>query len=212
MARTKGARNANYEERRRDLARRALEAFIDDNGTPRSFRAIARALETDPSTLRHYFGDADGLFRATFETLYEDARAFADDVRALLDQPPEVALLGAAQSLVEGWRIGVGHICHVAMVAGLASPVRGPIAVDTFFEPIYRLTEELVSAYADRGALIVDDPREVSWTLISPVLMALVHQDSLGGGAQHPMDIDAFCERHVRRVVGGIAPKSKPKP
>lgn len=205
MGRTPGTRNANYEERRANLAARALRAFLGPDGQPASFRAIAQSLGEDPRTLRHYFGNADGLYRATFETLQERSQRFRDDVLRRRDEGPTAALTYFCRSFLTGWSYGMDCVFHVALAGGIESEARGPVVVDHLLEPMFATLEELLAHYADAGELAMVDPRMAALSFLSPLLFALLHQDSLGGRAIRPLDIEAFVDDHVGRFVRGVA-------
>ena len=44
-------------------------------------------------------------------------------------------------------------------------------------------------------------------TLLSPVLLALLHQDALHGRRCRPLDVEAFVHTHVRSWLSGHAPR-----
>lgn len=207
MGRTPGTRNANYEERRANLAAAALHAFLGPSGQPASFRAIAQELGEDPRTLRHYFGNADGLYEATFQTLQARSQRFRDAVFARRDDGPSAALLHYCHSLVEGWGYGLDTVFHVALAGGLENEVRGPVVVEHFLEPTLSVGEELFTYFHATGELAIPDPRAASIAFLPPLIFALVHQHSLRGHGIRPLDIDAFITDHVRRFVAGSSPE-----
>lgn len=57
MARTKGSRNAGYDEQRAVLARKVGAALQLEGGVNASLRELAGHADTSVATLRHYFGD-----------------------------------------------------------------------------------------------------------------------------------------------------------
>ncbi len=206
MGRRPGTRNANYEERRANLAQAALQAFLGPQGQPASFRAIAQALGEDPRTLRHYFGNADGLFRATFETLEDRSRHFRDDVFAKREEGPVATLTHFCHSFLTGWSYGMDQLFHVALAGGLENDVRGPIIVHHLLEPTLLTVEELLDYYVQCGELDVD-PRMGALSFVPPLLFGLLHQDSLRGRDIRPLDLEGFVDDHVARFVAGCRPE-----
>ncbi|MEM6931797.1 MAG: hypothetical protein AAF602_33000 [Myxococcota bacterium] len=207
MGRTRGTRNANYAERRANLAQAALQAFLGPGGQPASFRAIAQALGEDPRTLRHYFGNADGLYEATFETLEARSRHFRDEVYARRHEGPTAALTHFCQSLLTGWAYGMDHMFHVALAGGLENDVRGPVVVKHLLEPTLETVEDLLTHFIETGELELADPRMGALSFLPPLLLGLLHQDSLRGRDIRPLDLEAFVADHVRRFVAGCAPR-----
>ncbi|MEN0064441.1 MAG: hypothetical protein AAGA48_20000 [Myxococcota bacterium] len=208
MGRTPGTRNANYEMRRATLAEAALRAFLGPSGQPNSFRAIAQEIGEDPRTLRHYFGNADGLYQATFETLKERSQRFRDEVLSRRDQGPLAALTFYCQSMSTGWGYGMDRVFHVALACGLENEVRGPVVIEHLFEPMLSVGEELFAYYAETGALDIRDPRMAAVSFLPPLLFALIHQDSLRGREVRPFDVQGFIADHVDRFIAGRLPKA----
>jgi len=207
MGRTPGTRNANYEERRANLAAAALRAFLGPGGQPASFRAIAQELGEDPRTLRHYFGNADGLYQATFETLKERSQRFRDEVFERREEGPRAALTHFCHSFLTGWSYGIDQVFHVALAGGLENEIRGPVVVHHLLEPMLGVGEDLLRYYGETGELDVPDARAASLSFLPPLIFALLHQDSLRGRALRPLDLESFVDDHVARFVVGCTPR-----
>ena len=77
MGRTSGTRNANFEEKKRAYARRALDSWLE-SGPGASLREIAAGADMSMSNLRHYFGDREGLFEAITVSALERGRPHMD--------------------------------------------------------------------------------------------------------------------------------------
>jgi AcrR family transcriptional regulator len=198
MARTKGARNADYQESRLELARQVRVGLVSDGGMRKSLRQLAAAAGTSVATLKHYFGDRDGLVEAVMESVRIDgaphqARASnpgTTDVRESLD-----ALL---RGLTQAWRRHQVGVMHGAMLSeGLAQKKLGPLYVTLLLEPMLQVGEQLLQRHIDAGRLARCDVRQASLLLLSPAVMALLHQDNLSGASCRPLDLEAFLAAHV---------------
>ena len=66
-----------------------------------------------------------------------------------------------------------------------------------------RLIEELVEA----GELVETDitARALALTIVSPVLLALLHQHELGGEQCRALDVSAFASTHLDLVLKGLS-------
>ncbi|MEL6349963.1 MAG: hypothetical protein AAFV53_43075 [Myxococcota bacterium] len=208
MARTKGSRNTNYEARRAELAARALPAFLKTGGHPASFRSLARDIGVDASTLRHYFGDYDGLFQAAFQHLEQGSRVFREPFNTFAKLPPEQGLRDALMSVLTGWKNGMDHLFNVALIGGLGNKVRGPAVVEYLLEPSLSAFDDLLSAYAEQGVFHVRDPRASSLMALTPLYFLLLHQHGLSGEARYPSDIEDYLDQHIHLILRAHQPNT----
>ncbi len=208
MARTRGSRNAGYDEQRAVLARKATEALQMEGGVSASMRELAEHAGTSVATLRHYFVDREGLLRAVMESL----RAEAAPYLAMAAQPKfgnvRASLLDFLKGLSTAWfRFGVGKMYASTLAVGLGTRPIGPAFVNHVLEPLLQTGEGLIRQHVERGELEVSDVRHASLTFLSPVVLALLHQDSLLGAECRPLDVPAMLETHVDVFVRAFAPK-----
>jgi AcrR family transcriptional regulator len=203
MGRPPGARNVDHEQRRTELVD-AVSAALMQLGAGASLRQLAESAGTHVTVLRHYFGDRSGLVRAVM------ARAHAQSApyRAAASAPraPDVtgAIATQLREIVMAWRrFGVGRLHVVGIGEGLGSGELGPAYVSEVLEPTLVPCEALLTALIERGDLDPIDVRAGALALVAPVVLALFHQDELGGRACRPLDVDAFVEEHARRWLAG---------
>ena len=82
MARTAGARNADFVQRRKALIDKArLRLSSQDGGVPSS-RELALAAGVSVPTLRHYFGTREALVKAVFTNALEGASVHLQRARS----------------------------------------------------------------------------------------------------------------------------------
>lgn len=198
MARTSGSRNARYEEQRAGLARKVGEALRGEAGVSASLRTLAREAGTSVATLRHYFKDRDGLLRAVMEGLRADAAPYLAMSAQPLFGDVRTSLLRFLKGLSTAWfRYRVGAIYASSLAVGLANRQIGPSFVNHVLEPLLQTGESLLRQHVERGELHSDDVRHASLMLLSPVVFALLHQDSLLGAECRPLDVPRMLETHV---------------
>jgi len=206
MGRPPGARNDGFDARRRELARRALESLTKHRGQA-SLRDMAREAEVSIPTLKHYFGDREGAVAEALRTAREGAEPHlqrtADPGRRGLKNSLETL----AQELAVAWSVfGVGPMFAAGMVAGMFDGKTGPAYLDGVLEPTVLAIEARLRVHARRGeaALDPDDEhavRTAALAFVSPLLVALLHQNQLFGRSCRPLDLDRFIATHVDGFV-----------
>lgn len=203
MARPVGTRNPGYEQKRRRLAEAAIEPILELDGLPLSLRQTARAAGVSVPTMRHYFGDLDGVIRAAFELMRERGEPYINQAAGQTETPAPLreSLRWVVSFLRYGWSQGLDRMHEAGLARGLSRPVRGHAYVDTLLEPMVQATEARLKLHQQRGELVECDLRQAALSLVSPVLVALLHQDGLDGAACRPLDLDAFVSAHLEFFV-----------
>lgn len=178
------------------------------DGVRASLRELASAAGTSVATIKHYFKDRDGLLRAVLESQHLDAAPYlamaampvAGDVRASL---------GAYLAGLRGawFEHGVGVIQATSLAGGLANEALGPSYVNHILEPLLGTCETLLRRHVELGDLGPMDPRVAALQLLSPVVLALLHQDSLSGASCRPLDLDAFFAEHLAAFLRAWPPR-----
>ena len=198
MARTTGARNADYEQARWALARKVRPAVFSDGGVRASFRELATAGGTSVSTLKHYFGDRAGLIRAVLESQRLDAAPFLAMASAPTTADLRQSLERYVWGLRQAWFVhGVGNIEARSLATGLSESSFGPAYVNAILEPLLQSFEQLLTVHIERGEMAPCDVRFAALSFLSPIVLGLLHQDSLSGKTCRPLDLDAFLARHL---------------
>lgn len=207
MGRLKGSRNRDYDERRHALAMSVASALVDDTGAPRSVKELASRVSVAVPTLLHYFGDRDGIVKAAFEAVGAEGAARVSLLDELATRPLAPALEGFATNLLDAFRgFGLGRIFSSALSLSLGHPDLGPQFLKHLLEPTLQHAEQLALALEARGELVVPDVRAFAVTFVSPLVLALLHQDSLGGRHERALNLDAFLKSHLEVVLRGVTP------
>ncbi len=188
------------------MARQARDALMQ-HGAGASLRDISATTQTSLSNLLHYFGDRDGLLDAVAEVLDRDAAPWlklaasleGDDVAEILDRYFMLLLIG--------WQNGLARVFEVGLAEGIGQERRGMSTVNHLLEPTLQSLEELLGNLVGRQMLPEQDLRAAALSLLSPVLLALIHQDALYGHRCRPLDVEAFVRRHVRSWLSGHGPR-----
>jgi AcrR family transcriptional regulator len=202
MSRPAGSRNADFDKTRNEILDRVVHA-VAQHPAKSSFAELAEVSGVSRTTLRHYFSSRDDLLLAMLEhmrRLSEKAGA-AFPVSAAL--PLDEALRLALHRLVFAWRVGVGALFGAGLLWGLGSGELGPAYVTNMLEPMLVSFEGHITSRMVGEGFDDTDARHAALALVSPVVMALLHQEALHGATCRPLDIDVFVEAHLQRFLAG---------
>lgn len=207
MGRPTGSRNRDYAQTRYALACAVGQHLLRPGGEPATFTDLAAAAGVSPTTLKHYFADRDGVFDAVMEVALTDSSRYLDDAAAPGGRTPEESLGGLVAGTVEAWRrFGLGRLFACSLAWGLEHQRRGPAFLEGVLEPFLQAAERLLAAHVERGELAPVDVRATALGLLAPVVLALLHQDSLGGHTTRRLDVEQFARQHLETVLHGIGP------
>lgn len=206
MARPQGSKNRDHDETRHRLASSLAPHLLRADGEPATFKDLAAASGVSPATLKHYFGDRAGVVAAVAEAFAVEAQPH---LAAMTEVPPGMAVATSLTEVLlgfqEAWRRhGAGRAFAGGIAVGLEHRDNGPVVVDRMLEPLLQAMERLLEVHVERGDLPPIPLREAALSVVAPVLLALLHQDSLGGATCRHLDVDDFTRTHVRWVVRGL--------
>lgn len=204
MSRTAGARNADFEQRRNALIDKARIRLSAQDGDAPSFRELALAAGVSVATLRHYFGSREALIKAVFTLALQGAGKHLDRTRQTETHKDELqpVLEAFLSRLVQGWTSGhVGTLHRIGLAEGLRSPATGVDYLSDVLEPTLQALEARLRTYIAQGVIIECDTRHAGLMLLSPIILALLHQHDLGGTRCRPLDIPSLISEHVKVFV-----------
>lgn len=171
---------------------------------PSSLRELAAAAGVSTATLRHYFVNRDGLYRAMFER----ARELGAGHHLRLVNEPLQADVAASMRWVLEWILAgftipiVRHFHTIGLRVALESPSLGPIYLRDLLEPMLQSVEVRIERHQARGELVGRDPRITALQLVTPLFMALLHQQALCGEVERPLDLERLVDALVESVAG----------
>jgi AcrR family transcriptional regulator len=210
MARRRGSRNADYAQVREAILDR-LQRRIGLSGRYHlSLRELALEAEVTPSTLRHYFGDRGGVLAATFERVHHAGLPFIAAAATEGHGAAAESLAWFLDYLRTGWNLGVGKAHALGLTEGLGALPLGKSYLTHLLEPTLQAAEARIARHVAQGELAPCDVRHAALELLAPVVLALLHQQALGGEAVRRLDLDAFATDHLRRFLRGHAAGASP--
>ena len=168
-------------------------------------RELAQTAGVSVPTMRHYFGDRDGVIAAALGTM-KDVGRFHQNRAATenLDLPLEESLLWVLKQFAKGWVGGVGQLMTAGILIGANSETLGPAFVEATLEPSLEAFERRIANMQQLSQIQPDaDPRVAALALVCPVFMGLLHQIQLRGSTCRELNLDAFMAEHVVRFARG---------
>ena len=201
MARPAGARNAQFAERRAALIAKARERLALQTGEPPSFRELALAAGVSVATLRHYFGSREALIKAVFAHYLREGERHLQRTRIVdADESAlEPALKDFLERVVRGWtQESIGPLHRIGLAEGLRHPATALDYLQDVLEPTLQALESRLTVYVERGDLVACDTRHAALMLLSPLLLALLHQHDLGGTRCRPLALPTLIDEHVK--------------
>ncbi|MCB9664840.1 MAG: TetR/AcrR family transcriptional regulator [Alphaproteobacteria bacterium] len=202
MARPPGTPNRRHEERRRELLQGVLQRLLQPDAATVSMRELAASAGVSVPTLKHYFGDRDQLIVEVIAFMTQLGSPFLAETARDVPEGLEHSLRTWARRFRMAWEnFGVGTLFTTGLVLGARHPVVGPGFVDGLFEPLLQALEGRLAVHQERGELRPTDLRFAALELISPLVLAMLHQQQLGGRGCRPLDVDALLEHQLRSFV-----------
>ncbi len=199
MTRPAGSRNLRYDERRTELARRLRQRLAAPGRA--GLRELAECAGVTVPTLKHYFGDRDGVVKGVLEA----HSAFSGPHMQALRQPSGSfgkSIVEACAYIDLGLAIPVVTELHiVGLIEGVAHEECGPYYLGTMLEPILQAVEVRLSAHIARGEMRAADLRAAALQLVAPIYLAHLHQRLLGGAQLRPLDSTAHRSEHVEAFL-----------
>lgn len=208
MPRTKGVKNADYEIKRRELLDRMLPRFARLDVERPSLRQLASAADVTAPTLQHYFGDRIGVVAA----LLEEYRRRGENRLGLVSQangPFAESMREFAHAFVWGMQAGtgvrLGDVLAASLCEGLADPQVSPLALCNIIDPAVDALTTRLEVHAGRGEMMETDLRAAALMLLSPLLLAVLHQDQMKGRESRRIELSALAEEVSSAFVRAYA-------
>jgi AcrR family transcriptional regulator len=185
-----------------------------------SLRDLAAAAEVSVPTLRHYFGVRREVIDALLEESLRLGRAGLD-AQSKSDAPfPESirqysrALIGALSAQRD---VKLGDLFAMSLGEGLLDVGVSQSTLRHTLEPTIETLEARLAHHVARGEMIDTDIRTAALMLLSPLLLASLHQNQLQGAGCRPMALEttaddlsaAFVRAYARQPATADAPKNK---
>lgn len=169
-----------------------------------SLRQLAESAGVSVPTLRHYFGDRAEVV----EAMLEEYRRQGEERLKWVAAPQgtfETSVRQFCYSMVAGMTaplpVRLGDVFAVGIAEGLLDSDIGPAALRNIVDPAVDACRARLQAHVDRGEMIPADTRSAALMLLSPLLIAVLHQDQMHGSSCSPMDLYGLADRVTEAFV-----------
>lgn len=199
MARPRGSRDRDYADKRSALLAAARSHLSAPEGRRASFRDLAAACGVSLPTLRHYFGDRRSLVAEIMAFALQEGERYL----ALAAQPSGAYAQSIADlvgMISQGLSRGVLPLQVIGLGEGFADAKAGSAYLDHVLEPILTAITARLDVHVSRGEMRQVETRFAAIALLSPLLLAHLHQHALGGAADYPMPMAS----HDAALVDGF--------
>ena len=208
MSRPKGSRDGDHEAKRRDLLARMTLHMVRRDGARPSLRELAGAAGVSVPTLRHYFGDRSQTIDAVLAECLRRGRPGLDAQRSS-DKPFAQSIADYAADLVLALTapktVRLGDVFAISLAEGFLDPSLGSATLTHILDPTIEALRVRLAEHVQRGEMIATDLRAAAMVLVSPLLMACLHQQQLRGHVTSPLEMPRLVEDVVAAFVRAYA-------
>lgn len=208
MSRPKGSRDADHEAKRRDLLAKMTLHMVRRDGARPSLRELATAAEVSVPTLRHYFGDRAQTIDAVLAECLRRGRPGLDAQRCS-DKPFDQSVADYAADLVLALTapktVRLGDVFAISLAEGFLDPSMGPSALTHILDPTLEALQARLREHVERGEMIDTELRAAAMVLVSPLLLACLHQHQLHGHVTSPMVMSTLVYDVVAAFIRAYA-------
>lgn len=196
MPRPKGSRDADHETKRRELLRRMSIRMMRREVVRPSLRDLAGAAQVSVPTLRHYFGGRPQVVDAILAECLRLGR-HGLDAQSQSDQPFAQSIQDYALALVRALQaprdVRLGDLFAVSLAEGLLDAQVSRSALEHIVEPTLVVLETRLRHHIGRGEMIEANVRAAALMLLSPLLVACLHQEQMNGSALRPLALEELA-------------------
>jgi len=204
VARPTGSRDKQFETRRVALLAAARQHLGAPGGRNASFRDIATACGVSVSTLTHYFGTRTALVAAIMEQAGREGAIYLA-MAAQPSGPFARSIADLVRSIGQGFEFGVLTLQVIGLSEGFADPAAASAYLGHHLEPILGAIATRLDAHMALGDMRPVDRRFAAILLLSPMVIARLHQSPLGGATGFPLSLPDFDAMHAESFVRAFA-------
>lgn len=210
MARKTGDRNRDYQQKREQILAALQVRLLKEDAARISMSELAAAAGVSVSSLRHHVGTRAEAIGAVLARLGRLGAPFLASVEAPPTEPLAASLRWVLTSVLQGLRFGVLEIHALGIATGLRDPAVGPTYLSEILEPTLRCVEVRLQHHIDSGELPPCDVRLAALSLLSPLILAALHQTGLGGACVRPLPLERVCDEQLERFLRAYGPADPP--
>lgn len=187
MARTIGTRNRDFEDKHSAILDALAVRLLAADGPRVTLHEMATSAGVSASSLRHHVGGRGEVWAAVVARWAEQGSIYLAALRQPTPLPAEESIHATMRGIAFGLESGLGRILAAGVAAGVHEPVAGPAFLERLLEPLLQALEARLGWHVACGELQPHDTRISALSLASPLVLAALHQQALGGCAVRPL-------------------------
>ncbi len=196
-----GDRNRDYAETRQVILGRLHACLVPPRERTPSLRELAKAAGVSLPTLKHYFGGRDAVIAAVLEFQGRMGEPYLEHLGSS-EAEFEISIREAVTFLAEGlFEARVSDIHAFGLAEGAQSSALGRTYLERLLEPTLQALESRIACHIRRQEMKPVDPRIAALQMAAPLVLASLHQGTLGGADLRPLDKEALCEAVIGNFV-----------
>lgn len=205
MADSKPKWNRRKEARPAEIIEAAMDVFVEHGFAAAKLDDVAKRAGIAKGTLYRYYDTKEDLFRAVvqhavaanLQAIEEAAKAFQGSLSELVP----ILLMRAAE------RVGDSRVPALArLVIGESRvfPDLARIWHDNVVARLLTLLTGLIAQAQARGEARAGDPKAYAFSIVGPMVMALLFHEVFGSDSPHAPNLPALATQHAETVLRGI--------
>jgi AcrR family transcriptional regulator len=188
-----------------EIVEAALEVFAEKGFAAAKLDDIARRAGISKPTLYLYFDTKEEIFRAVawaaVASLLEALESTAEGPDApFAELAPK--LLSRAAGMMTGGRVPA--IARMVIGESRNFPDLARIWHDDVIASVIGLVTGIIARAQARGEVAPGDPRFHAFSLMGPMVIAMLFREVFGGVGANPPDLRALADQHARTVLRGL--------
>ena len=196
--RRKGARPS-------EIVEAALEVFAEKGFAAAKLEDVARRAGISKATLYLYFETKEEIFRAVARaavgSLVEGLGSQTEGVEvSFTELAPR--LLSRAAGMMKGGRVPA--IARMVIGESRNFPDLARIWHDDVVTRVIGMVTGIIARAQARGEVAPGDPRLHAFSLMGPMVMAMLFGEVFGGVTANPPDLPALANQHARTALHGL--------
>jgi AcrR family transcriptional regulator len=195
-----------------EIVAAALAVFAENGFAAAKLSDIAARAGIAKSSVYLYFETKEDLFRAVVRTAIAPNLAAVEAAAETLDAPfAELApmLLSRAAATMADDRVPA--LAKMVIGESRNFPDLARIWHDDVVAKVIDAVSQLIARGQARGEIRPGDPRLHAFSLLGPMVMAMLFRDVFAGVSQHPPDLARLAAQHARMALEGILTRSTEK-
>jgi AcrR family transcriptional regulator len=193
------------EERPREICKAALELFAERGFAATRVDDIARRAGVSKGTLYLYFRDKDDIFSAVVRNTVAPNISMIRDGFVDVDMPFSLvayALLERFADIAE--QLPIGAVAKIVIGESRNFPELAKVYHDLVITEAIAIIADLVGRAQARGEVRPGDPRLYAMTLIGPMLMGVLWQETFEPVGAVSINLKTLARQHAAAALGGM--------